>query len=76
MPKEFWRTYTQKQAGQVMSGLQLLLEQKVLDKEEQEVAKTIQRKLSYRAVKEEGTAVPFNEEENELLNQLEVVLWR
>jgi len=79
MPKGDWRTYSPKQAAQVMSGLQLLLEQNLLDEKEQEAAKKIQRKLSYRAVgggEEKRTLVSFTPEEEDLLNQVEVVLWK
>ena len=78
MPKEYWRTYTPGQANQVMSGLQLLLEQKLLDEKEEKVVKKIQRKLSYRAIGggEEKTLISFTPEEEDLLTQVEVVLWK
>lgn len=78
MSKEYWRTYTQEQAVQVKSALQLLLDREVLDKKEQEAAKKIQRKLSYRAVGqgEDKTLIDFNAEEEDLLAQVEVVLWK
>lgn len=73
----FWSTYNGRQAGQVIKGLQVLLDQGVLEKEEQEVAKRIQRKLKAASLKEkEITMVAFNKHEDELVHQVEAALWR
>jgi len=73
-----WATYTGKQAGQVIAGLQLLIDSDVLSKEEEEeLAKGIQRKLKRTSMEgKEYTMVPLTEEEMELVNQVEAALWR
>lgn len=76
MVKEHWGTYNRTQAGQVVSALQVLLDKGLLDKKEEETARKIQRKLSYWSEGEEQTLIPFNDTEQDLLAQVEEVLWR
>jgi len=71
-----WVTYDRAQALQVSSGLQGLLERGLLDPEDQETAKRIQRKLSYRSFGEGKTMIALDDEEYELLMQVEAALWR
>lgn len=76
MPDGVWKSYTGKEAGQIVSGLQVLLEGKVLGREEEGLARSIQRRLE-RTTGEglERHLVSFSEKENELLTQVEGVLW-
>ena len=76
MPQDNWVTYSREQAKQVSSGLQVLLNRGVLDSDEQELAKKIQRKLSNWPLGEETTMVPLNNKEYTLVNQVEAALWR
>jgi len=77
MAGDNWRTYNQGQAQQVWSGLQTLLDRGILTKDEQETARKIQRKLSYRAMDSPDiTLLSFGEEEDHLLAQVEEVLWK
>jgi len=72
-----WRTYTPRQAGQVISGLQLLLESEMLGGEEQEDAKRVIRKLSYPGSREkEINMVHLTDSENDLVTFVEMTLWR
>jgi hypothetical protein len=79
MPQDLvWKTYTGGQAEQVMRGLQILLDGNVLGEEEKKIAKRLQYRLRDSVSKGEGeiSMVSFTEEENELINQVEAVLWR
>lgn len=77
MAKGEWRTYNSRQAKEVWSGLQALLDRGVLDKDDQETAKKIQRNLSSRAMDSPDlTALSFSDEEDSLLSQVEAALWR
>lgn len=74
---EHWRTYTKEQAGQVLSGLQILIEQKRLGGDEEEDAKKVIRKLSYPSFWQEGkTAIVLSPSQHELVGQVEAALWR
>jgi len=74
---EYWRTYTKEQAGQVLSGLNLLLERKRLDSDEEEDAKRVIRKLSYPSFWQEDKAmVQLSPSQHELVGQVEAALWR
>lgn len=76
--KEHWRTYTARQANQILSGLQYLLDGNVLDEEETKLARGIQLNLRRAASTpgEEYTMIPFSDPEEKLLQQVEDTLWR
>ena len=77
MPRDYWVTYSGRQAGQVIAGLQVLLEGNKLDEQEGEAARSIQRKLRSASLKgEDITMVPLNGKEHELVSQVEAALWR
>ena len=74
---EYWRTYTKEQAGQVLSGLNILIEQKRLTGDEEDDARRIMRKLSYPSFwQNDQTMVQFSPSQHELLSQVEAALWR
>jgi len=76
MPEENWVTYNRLQAAQVASGLQVLLEQNVLDEKEREVAKRAQRKLVRWREDSDINMFLLNKKEYELISQVEAALWR
>lgn len=77
MRGDYWRTYDGGQASQIASAVQYLLDGDVLGGEEQRVARSIQAKLRNAITKGgEMSMMPFNKEEDELLNQVEATLWK
>ena len=77
MARDTWRTYNSRQAQQIWSGLQVLLDQGLLTENERTAARSVQRKLEYRAVEAgEPTLIQFTDKEDALLSQVEGTLWR
>lgn len=74
----YWRTYTSEQARQVWSGIQILLDEKLLDEDEKKIAKSIQGRLQYIMWGEDGgyKQISFNEKEDVFLSRIEASLWR
>jgi len=78
MPQDLhWRTYTGRQAGQIITALQALLDAGTLGEKEIELANKIKVSLK-RATKGdmEISMVPFTGEEEDLLEQVEGALWK
>jgi hypothetical protein len=78
MGESYWRTYKGYQAKQVWSGLQILIEEKLVSSDEEKLAKSIQAKLR-NAMQKEGegyTTVPFTGKEDEFLTRVEASLWK
>lgn len=74
---DYWRTYDRRQIGQLLSGLQLLLENKMLGQKEEETAKGLVRKLNTPSVWDrEQTLIQVSDKEERLLSQIGGTLWR
>lgn len=73
-----WRTYTSEQAGNVMSGLEILIQKNLLTRGEKERAKSLQRRLAFIAQKQSDdySSLEVSGAEDELLSHVEASLWR
>lgn len=77
MDRDYWRTYNGRQASQIASAVQYLLDGGVLEKDEEDTARRIQARLRGSiSGSEDTTMVPFTKKEDELLSQVEATLWK
>jgi len=76
--KSHWRTYKPEQARQVSAGLQILVDKKMLDSDEEKVAKGLLLRLRGATQRTDNDYVQFefNSEQEDLLSHVEGALWR